>query len=131
MPQPCCPFRARHIRRAPSVQASARSTQRRPGGCSKSRLNIGATIYARCSMNFAPRNLFVTGGAGFIGTNFVRHWLANTQEGRLIVFDALTYAGNIENLAGLERNPRYEFVRGDICDESTVRTLLEKHRIDT
>jgi len=82
-------------------------------------------------MNFAPRNVFVTGGAGFIGTNFVRHWLANTQEGRLIVFDALTYAGNIENLAGLDQDPRYGFVRGDICDEATVRMLLAQFQIDT
>jgi dTDP-glucose 4,6-dehydratase len=82
-------------------------------------------------MSFEPHNLLITGGAGFIGTNFVRHWLANTEEGRVIVFDALTYAGNIENLAGLERNPRYEFIRGDICDEAIVRTLLEKYRIDT
>src|SRR5580700_12335026 len=78
-----------------------------------------------------PRNLFITGVAGFIGTNFVRHWLANTQEGRVIVFDALTYAGNIGNLAGLDQNPRYSFVRGDICDEATVRTLLERFKIDT
>ena len=82
-------------------------------------------------MNFGPRNVFITGGAGFIGTNFVRHWLANTQAGRVIVFDALTYAGNIENLAGLEQNPRYGFVRGDICDEATVRTLLAQFQIDT
>jgi dTDP-glucose 4,6-dehydratase len=82
-------------------------------------------------MSFEPCNLFITGGAGFIGTNFVRHWLANSAAGRVIVFDALTYAGNIENLAGLERNPRYEFFRGDICDEALVRTLLEKFQIDT
>ncbi len=82
-------------------------------------------------MNFEPRNVFITGGAGFIGTNFVRHWLASTQEGRVVVFDALTYAGNIENLAGLERDPRYVFVRGDICDEATVRSLLEQFQIDT
>jgi dTDP-glucose 4,6-dehydratase len=82
-------------------------------------------------MSFAPLNLLVTGGAGFIGTNFVRHWLAKTQEGRVIVFDALTYAGNMENLSGLERNPRFAFVRGDICDEPTVRTLMGQHQIDT
>jgi dTDP-glucose 4,6-dehydratase len=82
-------------------------------------------------MNFMPRNVFITGGAGFIGTNFVRHWLASTHEGRVIVFDALTYAGNIENLAGLDQDPRYGFVRGDICDEATVRTLLEQFQIDT
>jgi dTDP-glucose 4,6-dehydratase len=61
----------------------------------------------------------------------VRHWLARTQEGRVVVFDALTYAGNIDNLAGLDQNPRYVFVKGDICDESTVRALLEQHQIDT
>jgi dTDP-glucose 4,6-dehydratase len=82
-------------------------------------------------MSFEPRNLFITGGAGFIGTNFVRHWLARSEEGRVVVFDALTYAGNIENLAGLDRNPRYLFVKGDICDEAAVRALLEQHRIDT
>ena len=82
-------------------------------------------------MSFAPRNLCITGGAGFIGANFVRHWLDRTREGQVVVFDALTYAGNLENLAGLERNPRYVFVRGDICDEGAVRGLLERYRIDT
>jgi dTDP-glucose 4,6-dehydratase len=82
-------------------------------------------------MSFQPLNLCVTGGAGFIGANFVRHWLERTQEGRLVVLDALTYAGNLESLAGLERNPRYEFVRGDICDEVAVRALLERCSIDT
>jgi dTDP-glucose 4,6-dehydratase len=82
-------------------------------------------------MNFEPRNIFITGGAGFIGSNFVHHWLANTSEGRVVVFDALTYAGNIDNLAGAKNNPRYVFVRGDICDESAVRALLEQHQIDT
>ena len=82
-------------------------------------------------MSFAPLNLLITGGAGFIGTNFVRHRLASTQAGQVIVFDALTYAGNLENLAGLERDPRFAFVRGDICDEPTVRALVEKYQIDT
>jgi dTDP-glucose 4,6-dehydratase len=82
-------------------------------------------------MTFEPRNLFITGGAGFIGTNFVRHWLANARDGRVVVFDALTYAGNIDNLAGLDSDPRYVFVKGDICDEPTVRALLEQHHIDT
>jgi dTDP-glucose 4,6-dehydratase len=82
-------------------------------------------------MNFEPRNLFITGGAGFIGSNFVHHWLANTSTGRVIVFDALTYAGNIDNLADIASNPRYLFVKGDICDEANVRALLEQHQIDT
>ena len=82
-------------------------------------------------MNFKPHNLLVTGGAGFIGANFVRHWLARAQQGKLIVFDALTYAGNRENLAGLDADPRYGFVHGDICDEAAVQLALEQHAIDT
>jgi dTDP-glucose 4,6-dehydratase len=82
-------------------------------------------------MNFQPNNLFVTGGAGFIGTNFVRHWLARDGAGKVVVYDALTYAGNIENLAGLDANARFTFVHGDICDEAKVRGLLKTHAIDT
>lgn len=82
-------------------------------------------------MNFEPRNLMITGGAGFIGTNFVRHWLGRKGAGKVIVYDVLTYAGNIENLAGLDADPRFSFVRGDICDEATVRALLEGQQIDT
>jgi dTDP-glucose 4,6-dehydratase len=82
-------------------------------------------------MSFEPHNLCVTGGAGFIGANFVRHWLNRSREGRVVVFDALTYAGNPDNLSGLDRDPRYVFVRGDICDESAVREVLDRHSIDT
>ena len=82
-------------------------------------------------MSFEPNNLFITGGAGFIGSNFVHHWLKTADGGRVVVFDALTYAGNIENLAPLKGNPRYTFVRGDICDEAQVRALLERYDIDT
>jgi dTDP-glucose 4,6-dehydratase len=82
-------------------------------------------------MSFEPHNVLITGGAGFIGANFVRHWLAHSNGGKVVVYDALTYAGNIENLAGLDRDPRYVFVRGDICDESAVRELVEQHQIDT
>jgi dTDP-glucose 4,6-dehydratase len=82
-------------------------------------------------MNYEPHNLLITGGAGFIGANFVRHWMARGMDGRVIVFDALTYAGNLENLSGLEHDPRYLFVRGDICDEAAVRSVFEAHHIDT
>ena len=82
-------------------------------------------------MNYSPRNLLVTGGAGFIGANFVRHWLARRDGGRVVVYDARTYAGNRENLAGLDADPRYAFVHGNICDEATVRRALEDHAIDT
>jgi len=82
-------------------------------------------------MSYEPHNVLITGGAGFIGTNFVRHWLEQPREGRVIVLDALTYAGNAASLDGLARNPRYEFVRADICDERTVRDLIQTQRIDT
>ena len=81
-------------------------------------------------MSFEPRHVMITGGAGFIGTNFVRHWLATTKAGKVVVFDALTYAGTLENLSGLD-DPRYVFVRGDICDEPAVRRALEQHQVDT
>ncbi len=82
-------------------------------------------------MSFEPHNLLVTGGAGFIGSNFVHHWLGLGGSGRVVVLDALTYAGNIDNLAGLDADPRYMFERGDICEEARVRELLERHQIDT
>jgi dTDP-glucose 4,6-dehydratase len=82
-------------------------------------------------MKFEPHNLLITGGAGFIGSNFVHHWLANSPQGRVVVLDALTYAGNIENLSDAKNDPRYLFVRGDICDEAAVGALLRQHQIDT
>jgi dTDP-glucose 4,6-dehydratase len=82
-------------------------------------------------MNFEPHNVLITGGAGFIGANFVHHWLATTTTGHVVVFDALTYAGNIQNLAGLDGNSRYAFVKGDICDDAMVRHLMERYDIDT
>jgi len=74
-------------------------------------------------------NILVTGGAGFIGANQVRWLLANTDD-RVVNLDALTYAGNLENLAGLEEHPRYRFVRGDIGDRELVRSLLAGERIE-
>jgi dTDP-glucose 4,6-dehydratase len=82
-------------------------------------------------MNFEPTNLLITGGAGFIGSNFVHHWLKQRPAGKVVVLDALTYAGNARNLDSLKGNSRYRFVRGDICDEAMVRTLLQSERIDT
>ncbi len=74
-------------------------------------------------------NILVTGGAGFIGANYVRY-VVGRGEDRVVNLDALTYAGNLENLAGLEDDPRYRFVRGDIRDESLVRRLLAEERIE-
>jgi dTDP-glucose 4,6-dehydratase len=67
--------------------------------------------------------LLVTGGAGFIGSNFIRYWLARYPEGRVTNLDKLTYAGNLENLRDVARDPRYRFVRGDICDAALVREV--------
>jgi dTDP-glucose 4,6-dehydratase len=67
--------------------------------------------------------ILVTGGAGFIGSNFVRHVLAAHPEDAVVNLDKLTYAGNLENLRDVERDPRYRFVRGDICDAGLVREL--------
>ena len=71
--------------------------------------------------------ILVTGGAGFIGSCFVLDWLAQSDE-TLINLDKLTYAGNLQNLASVERNPRHIFVRGDIGDVEQVKTLLATHR---
>jgi dTDP-glucose 4,6-dehydratase len=70
--------------------------------------------------------IVVTGGAGFIGTNFVRHALART-DARVVVLDALTYAGHLESLADVARHPRYAFVQADIADREAVRTLYHDH----
>jgi dTDP-glucose 4,6-dehydratase len=71
--------------------------------------------------------ILVTGGAGFIGSNFVLDWLAASDE-PVVNLDALTYAGNLRNLASLGGDLRHVFVRGDICDGALVRGLLEAHR---
>ncbi len=67
--------------------------------------------------------LFVTGGAGFIGSNFARHVLHHSDDS-VVVYDALTYAGNIANLADLRDDPRFTFVEGDICDRDAVRAAM-------
>lgn len=69
--------------------------------------------------------LLVTGGAGFIGANFIYYWMRNYPGDKIVNLDALTYAGNLENLKDLESNPNYKFVRGDICDEKLVDELVK------
>ena len=70
--------------------------------------------------------LLVTGGAGFMPSDFVRFWLENHPEDKIIVLDKLTYAGNLENLSSVEKNPNFKFVKGDICDETLVNTLVKE-----
>jgi len=69
--------------------------------------------------------LLVTGGAGFIGSNFIRHILLTYEDYKIINLDKLTYAGNLENLRDIEKDPRYKFVKGDICDSSVLDGLAK------
>lgn len=77
------------------------------------------------------RKLLVTGGAGFIGCNFVHYWMKHHPNDRVIVLDALTYAGNLANLAPVKDNPNFRFVHGDIRDQALVEDLLRSEKIDT
>lgn len=70
--------------------------------------------------------VLITGGAGFIGSNFVRHLLGSRNDAEVINFDSLTYAGNPESLADIAENPRYKFVRGDITDADAVNTVFRE-----
>src|SRR6266567_5794921 len=79
---------------------------------------------------FTPSAILVTGGAGFIGANFINHFMPANPDCRVINLDILTYAGNLENLKGVEQNPRYRFVRGDICDAALIAEILAAERID-
>ncbi|MCX2802178.1 dTDP-glucose 4,6-dehydratase [Microbulbifer thermotolerans] len=76
-------------------------------------------------------SLLVTGGAGFIGANFVHYWMQNYPEDKVVVLDALTYAGNKANLEPVAKHPNFYFCHGNICDTPLVETLLKEHRIDT
>jgi len=77
------------------------------------------------------QNVLVTGGAGFIGSNFVRYLLETEPTVRVINLDLLTYAGSLENLRDLPDPDRHTFVQGDICDRPLVDELLRQHQIDT
>lgn len=69
--------------------------------------------------------LLITGGAGFIGSNFIHYWLKNNPEDKIVNLDNLTYAGNLETLKVIEKNPNYKFVKGDIGDASLVNELVK------
>lgn len=70
--------------------------------------------------------ILVTGGAGFIGSNFILYWLKNHKDDKIVNLDKLTYAGNLENLKDTEGNPNYSFVRGDICDAKVVDEAMKE-----
>jgi dTDP-glucose 4,6-dehydratase len=74
--------------------------------------------------------VLITGGAGFIGSNFVRYILTKYPHCRVVVYDKLTYAGNLDSLVDVENDPRYSFVRGDICDRELVGQVVREHEIE-
>ncbi len=82
-------------------------------------------------MKYRPRNILITGGAGFIGCNFIRHLLATDPDVHIVTLDLLTYAGSLANLADLPDPRRHTFVAGDICERGLVAHLLRAHQIDT
>jgi len=69
--------------------------------------------------------LLITGGAGFIGSNFILYWVQKHPEDEVLNLDKLTYAGNLENLASIEKNPNYSFIKGDICDGEVVEQAMQ------
>jgi len=77
------------------------------------------------------RNLLVTGGAGFIGANYVHYWLEQYPNDKVVVLDALTYAGNEANLDPVKRNENFVFVHGDICNTELIEALLKEYKLDT
>ncbi len=80
--------------------------------------------------SFAPTALLVTGGAGFIGSNFINRFIPLNPGCRVVNLDALTYAGNLKNLTAVEKNPAYRFVKGNIGDSSLVAAILAEEKID-
>ncbi|MDD5327075.1 MAG: dTDP-glucose 4,6-dehydratase [Phycisphaerae bacterium] len=76
------------------------------------------------------KKILVTGGAGFIGSNFVRMALSEHPDCFIVNLDKLTYAGNLENLAGFENHPNHKFVKGDICDGPLIEKIINEHKID-
>ena len=77
------------------------------------------------------KSILVTGGAGFIGSNFIHYLLENYDDLRIVNLDLLTYAGNLDNLADIAEDKRYRFVRGDIHDRALVNELFDTYDFDT
>ncbi len=94
---------------------------------SMTRILSSAHCVARLIFESTHKMILVTGGAGFIGSNFVLDWIAQVGE-PVVNLDALTYAGNLRSLASLQGDARHVFVQGDICDRALVERLLAEHR---
>ena len=75
--------------------------------------------------------ILITGGAGFIGSNLIYYWLAQNPSDTIVNFDALTYAGNFANLAGVESNPNYHFFQGDLRKQEQLDEVFEQFSIDS
>jgi dTDP-glucose 4,6-dehydratase len=101
--------------------------------CEAKRPKISSKLLLEVAMTTEnqARSIVITGGAGFIGSNFVHHWCENYPEDRVIVLDALTYAGNLNNLATLKDRKNFRFLQGDICDRALVDELFAGENIDT
>lgn len=80
---------------------------------------------------YQPHHILVTGGAGFIGSNFIRYVLAHEPHINIVNLDKLTYAGSLDHLKDLPASNRHHFIQGDICDAKLVQHLLAHHQIDT
>ena len=76
------------------------------------------------------KTILVTGGAGFIGSNFILHYLSNNPGTNVVNLDKLTYAGELSNLKEVESNPNYTFIKGDICDRNLIESLFDKYQFD-
>ena len=74
--------------------------------------------------------LLVTGGAGFIGSNFIRYMMNSNPDYEIINLDVLTYAGNPDNLKDIDKNPNYTFIKGDICDRDIINAILDRYNVD-
>jgi dTDP-glucose 4,6-dehydratase len=91
-----------------------------------SAVQLDSTLYKH---SFMENTILVTGGAGFIGSNFILRWLERKNEdGAIVNLDKLTYAGNLQNLASVAAHPRYEFVQGDIDNAELVRSVLDRRK---